>query len=89
MTGERLAWFRVASHLGVSVEELAVKISFREFLNWLEFLNWEDRQQTKADFYLAQIAAEIRRTVVKKPKDVKVKDFFVQIVEKVKKRSLK
>lgn len=78
MTGERLAWFRVASHLHTSVEELTDRITFSEFLGWLDYLNWFEARHGKEDFYLAQIAAEIRRGQVKHPKNVKTKDFLIQ-----------
>jgi len=77
MTGERLAWYRVASHLHIPVAELAERISFREFLDWLEFLSWWESHHDKDDYYLAQIAAEVRRSYVKHPKTVKTKDFLL------------
>jgi len=82
MTGERLAWFRVASHLGIPVEELAERITHREFLNWLEFLDWDYDRSSKQDYYLAQIAAEVRRSYVKHANKVKTKDFLLQIEKK-------
>lgn len=82
MTGEKLAWFRLASHLHIPVEELAERISFREFLGWMEFLKWDESRNTKADYYLAQIAAEVRRSAVKHPRKVKVKDFLLRMSDK-------
>ena len=81
MTGERLAWFRVASHLKVPVEELAQRITQSEFVGWLEYLSWAERRETKHDVYLAQIAAEVRRGYVKQPKQVRVKDFLLKYPE--------
>ena len=78
MTGERLAWFRVASHLQIPVEELASRITFREFLNWLEYLVWADERTSKQDLYMAQLTAEVRRSYVTKPKTVKVADFIIK-----------
>jgi len=52
-------------------------ITFSEFLDWLEFLNWQESRRDKTDFYLAQVAAEIRRGNVKRPNAVKTKDFYV------------
>jgi len=78
MTGERLAWFRVASHLHLPVSELAERITHSEFLEWLSFLVWENEQHGKSDYYLAQIAAEVVRTRVKDPRTVKTKDFLLQ-----------
>ena len=77
--GEKLCWFRVASHLRVTVAELSARITYREFIDWLSFLDLEEERQTKLDYYLAQVAAEVRRGNVKNPKSVKTKDFLVQM----------
>lgn len=79
MTGEILAWHRVASHLKVPVQELLERITFSEFLDWLQYLEWAERRDTKSDYYLAQIAAEVRRGYVKSPRQVKVKDFLLKM----------
>jgi len=77
MTGERLAWYRVASHLHSPVAELKARITYSEFLDWLQYLRWQEQRQDKIDFYLAQIAAEVRRGYVRHPKSVKMKDFII------------
>jgi len=77
LTGERLIWYRVASHLHLPVDELKERITYTEFLEWIEYLGWDERRQTKLDFYLAQIATEVRRSLVKHPNSVKVKDFLL------------
>lgn len=56
------------------------KLTYREFIEWLIFLQIEDNRETKMDYYLAQIAAEVRRGQAKNPKLVKVKDFIVQFM---------
>ena len=56
-------------------------IAFSEFLDWLEFLNWQESRRDKTDFYFAQLAAEVRRTMVKQPKSVKVKDFYISYTD--------
>jgi hypothetical protein len=43
----------------------------------MEFLSQEEERDTKRDYYLAQIACEVRRGYVKDPKKVKVDDFLV------------
>lgn len=78
MTGERLGWHVVASHLHVPVEELKARITTTEFLDWLEFLKWDESRRTKQDIYLAQIAAEVRRGWVKDPKKVRAQDFLLR-----------
>jgi hypothetical protein len=85
LTGERLNWFRVASHLKVPVGELKRRITFTEFLDWCEFLNLEELRHSKMDYYLAQIAAEVRRSFVENPRKVKISDFFIELVSPDKK----
>jgi hypothetical protein len=63
----------------MTVEELSSRLTYSEFLEWVEFLELEEARHTKQDLYWAQIAAEIRRTIVKSPKDVKVKDFLFEM----------
>jgi len=60
----------------MTVRELSERITFREFEDWLLYLDWADyRHQTREDYYLAQIALEVRRSYVKHPNQVKFKDF--------------
>ncbi len=53
----------------------------REFVEWMVFINDEEQQrskvESKADHYLAQIAAEIRRGNVKDPQKVKMDDMIL------------
>jgi len=77
MTGERLGWFRIASHLGAPVDELRDRMTYTEFVDWITFLALEQERDEKQDYYLAQIAAEVRRSFVADPKTVKVKDFLM------------
>lgn len=59
------------------MEELRVRVTYTEFLEWLEFLKWEEAKQTRDHFYMAQIAAEIRRGQVKFPRQVRTQDFLI------------
>lgn len=78
MTDEKLPWFRVASHLGMTVREARSRMSYEELLDWLEFLRWEQKQVNKEDLYLAQIAATIMRSVVKNPKQVRLEHYLLK-----------
>lgn len=53
-------------------------MSYNEFLDWVEYLRWCEDRTTKDQYFLAQIAAEMRRTIVKNPKDVKLQDFILK-----------
>jgi len=52
-----------------------------EFLEWREFFKWELRQPRREDYYAAQVAAEIMRTRVKKPKAVKIEHFLLKFAQ--------
>jgi len=87
MTGERLAWHRVAAHLGIPVVELAERISHTEFIDWLEYLVWAEQRTDKQDAYLASIAAEVRRSFVgdKARNKIRNEDFLLSFQSKPKK----
>lgn len=75
-----MIWYRLAARLGRSrISELQREISSRKFTEWKAFFEWEDTHQTKEDFYAAQIAAEVRRSYVKKPKTIKTKNFLLPV----------
>ena len=76
----------MASHLRLTVEDARNKLTFRELLEWLQFLDMEERRHTKQEYYLAQIAAEIRRGQVKSPAQVKMNDFLISLKPKVEKK---
>jgi len=60
----------------VPVAELKHRITYTEFRGWVEFLALEQKRETKQDHYLAQIAAEVRRSWVSTPDKVLMKDFL-------------
>ncbi len=53
-------------------------MTYTEFLEWLEFLQWNEERHAKSDVYMAQIAAEIRRSNVKNPRKVRTQDFLLK-----------
>ena len=53
------------------------KTTSSEFIEWMAFLDLEINQTSKEDYYLAQVAAEVRRSFVKSPQSVHVKDFIL------------
>lgn len=46
----------------------------------MSFFEMERNSFHREDYYLAQIAAEVRRSIVKRPQDVDVKDFLLSFV---------
>jgi hypothetical protein len=53
------------------------------------FLNEEETKRTKQDFYLASIAAEVRKGNVKHPKKVKISHLFIVYAKKKVKLTVK
>ncbi len=61
---------------------MAERITFDEFLEWISFLEQEEVRTTKGDLYLAQIAAEVRRSYVTNPREISVEHFILGSVKK-------
>lgn len=81
--GEKLAWFELAFQLRMPVAELKRRITYSEFLDWMEFLRARRDADEKEHYYLAQIAAEIRRSNpnVPAPGKVRISDFLLKFRE--------
>lgn len=53
-----------------------------EFAEWCAFMDQEDAESfRRQDYYLAQIAAEVRRSYVKRPETVKIEDLLLKFTE--------
>ncbi len=63
------------------LQECQARNTSSEFMDWKVFLEQEDLAVTKQDYYLAQIAAEIRRFLLalcSKDSKVNVEDFLMK-----------
>jgi len=82
MTGERLAWYKLASHLHSPLQFVKRTTTSSEFVDWMSFLNKEREMEiettSKMDYYLAAIVAEIRRGQVKHKDRVSIKDCLLK-----------
>ena len=82
MNGRRLAWYRLASYLRLPLQRVQDETTAVEFLEWNEFLRREREEdfqkQDKLDWYLAQIACEVRRSQAKGPTKIKTDHFLLQ-----------
>lgn len=78
LSAEELAWFELALQLRMPVEELQNRITYSEFLDWQEFLELKRTTPGITEYYLAQIAFEVRRSFVKDPNKVKFNDFILK-----------
>lgn len=61
----------------MALQEVMEKTTSSEFIEWMAYLDLEMHQTKKEDYYLAQVAAEVRRSFVKSPQSVHVKDFIL------------
>jgi len=52
-----------------------------EFLEWLEYLKLDFNVQRREDFFLANIAKEIRMSNVKHPEKVKLESYLLKFKE--------
>jgi len=72
----------------MSVGQTKASVSSSEYLEWIHFLDKKDTNTEKIEHYLAALTAEVRKSYVKHPQKVRVKDFlfkFVKKAEKIKK----
>lgn len=73
----------------MSLDEVKQKTSASQFVLWMAYLEWEVNAFDKNCYYLAQIAAEIRRSYVRRGVAVRLKDFLIKfVVERRKPRKL-
>ena len=59
-----------------------MKTSASQFVLWMEYLDWETNAFDKTCYYLAQIAAEMRRSYIKRGVVVRVEDFILKFTSK-------
>lgn len=63
-------------------------VTYRQYKAWMSWLDDQWNSPDRHDFYLMQIAAEVRRPNVKTPSRVQMKDFVVKFEERGSKRKL-
>lgn len=78
MSGEDWLWYKLASHLHCPLQRLQQETTSTEFVKWIEYLQQDLDITRREDYYLAQIAAEVRRGNVKRPEKIKLKDFILK-----------
>jgi len=84
MTGERLNWFRLASHLHSPIQYVKQTTSSLDFTDWIAYLSEEPNRFNALYMYIAQLTAEVRRSWVTKTARQKTEtsDFIIKFVEK-------
>lgn len=66
----------------MSLDRVKMETSASQFVLWMEYLDWEANAFDKTCYYLAQIAAEVRRPNVRKGTIVKIEDFIMKFTHK-------
>jgi len=69
---------KLASHLHCPLQRVKNETTSTEFIMWQEYLEQDLVISKREYYYLAQIAAEIRRTISKHPKRIKLQDFLLK-----------
>lgn len=70
---------QIADRQNWSLAEAQTKVSSTELLLWKAYIEWDTNAFHREDYYLAQIAAEVRRAFGgKKAKKVKVDDLLLK-----------
>jgi len=59
-----------------------METSSSQFVLWMEYLDWEINAFDKTCYYLAQIAAEVRKPNMPKGKTIKLEDFIIKFTSK-------
>lgn len=67
----------------MSLQRCQEETSSTQFLDWIEYLKWDVNAFHREDYYLAQIACEVRRILAKDPnKEMDLKRFLFKFVKK-------
>ena len=73
----------------MSVQRAQFEIPSTEFLEWIAYLDADEDKFHREDYYLANIAAEIRRSYVKDPMKVRTDSFLMKFKKDRKPRKKK
>ena len=74
-------WFELAARLHTPVQRCMVETSSRDFADWKRYRIIEMNTPDRVDYYLMNIAAEIRRVNIANPRNVKLADFVLPFTE--------
>ena len=72
----------------MTIQRVQSEMTSTEFLDWVAYLDEDVNAFHREDYFLASIAAEIRRSYVAKPMSVKLSDFLLRFKEKVKQKKM-
>lgn len=66
-----------------TLKEVTSRMSHREYLTRLAWIEENLNDPEKNEFYLMQIASEVRRVLSKNPNKIKLEDFKIKFASKV------
>lgn len=66
----------------MSLQRCQEETSSTQFLDWLEYLRQDVNVRRREDYFLANIAREIRRTISKNRQNVKLEPFLLEFETK-------
>lgn len=69
-----------SSHLHCSLQEAQHRIPSSEFVLWKLKIEKDLNKHEKLDYYLAQLAREVRAVLAKNPEKIKLVDFLITFV---------
>jgi len=60
------------------LQRVKAETTSTEFVDWLQYLEQDWNRPRREDWYLAQVAAEVRRSRVMEPGKVKTKELLIE-----------
>lgn len=69
---------KIADRLGKTLRELQEGMTSSEFVLWRVYLEEEVNHFHREDYFMAQVALEVRRVLAKNPNKYKLKDFLIK-----------
>lgn len=70
----------------MSLQRCQEETTSTQFLDWLEYLKQSVNIRRREDYYLANIATEVRRTIAKNPQNVKIDSFLLEFTTETSKK---
>lgn len=71
-------WCKLAQAIGRPICEVKDTVPFSEILLWRAYFNTEHERHEKIEWYLAQVAMEINRSMSSKKRSWKIRDYLIK-----------
>lgn len=71
-------WFRIASHLGMTVWQCQTSMSSAEFVEWVVYLEQEPNMFHREDYYWARMIQLLQAQLVRNPNRIKFEDCLMK-----------